>query len=136
MTEYYSRKKFVSKFGKAALASIFLNNCKNKIRDTNIVFILSDDLSKYDVSCYGNSAIKTPNIDRIAEEGLKFHRAYTPTAMCAPARASLYTGLYPHRNGVHMNHGSTKSSVSSLPIYLNELGYRAVSYTHLRAHET
>lgn len=124
MTEYYSRKKFVSKFGKAALASIFLNNCKNKIHDTNIVFILSDDLSKYDVSCYGNSAIKTPNIDRIAEEGLKFHRAYTPTAMCAPARASLYTGLYPHRNGVHMNHGSTKSSVLSLPIYLNELGYR------------
>jgi len=66
---------------------------KNKLSDRpNIIFILSDDHSKSYVRCYGNEDIKTPNLDRLAEEGIKFTRAYTTAPQCVPSRASLMTG--------------------------------------------
>jgi len=95
-----------------------------KDRLQNIILILSDDHGQKDSGCYGNSVVKTPNIDRIASAGMKFHRAFTPTAMCAPSRSTLFTGLYPHRHGCHMNHGSVFEEIKSLPYYLQPLGYR------------
>lgn len=92
----------------------------------NIILFVGDDHSVWDAGCYGNKVVKTPNLDRLAGAGMRFDRAFTVTAMCAPARSMLYTGLYPHRNGCHMNHGSTKQDVKSLPHYLKPLGYRVV----------
>jgi len=90
----------------------------------NIVLFLADDQGIDDVGCYGNSVIRTPNIDRLAAEGLRFNLAFTSTAMCSPSRSALYTGLYPHRNGCHPNHSSIKPGVKTLPGYLAPLGYR------------
>jgi N-sulfoglucosamine sulfohydrolase len=100
----------------------------------NIVLFLADDQSVWDLGCYGNPAIRTPNMDQLASEGLRFNRAFTSTAMCAPSRSMLYTGLFPHRNGCHMNHGTTREGVKSLPHYLKPLGYRVVlaGKTHIK----
>lgn len=100
----------------------------------NFIFFLGDDHSTFDTGCYGNSVVRTPNLDRLAREGMRFDRAFTTTAMCAPARSMLYTGLYPHRNGCHMNHGTTRADVKSLAHYLTPLGYRVVlaGKTHIK----
>jgi len=68
----------------------------------NIVFILADDLGYADLSCYGVSEIKTPNLDRMAKEGMRFTNFYTPACVCTPSRASLMTGCYPKRVGLHV----------------------------------
>lgn len=67
----------------------------------NIIVILSDDMGYSDLGCYGGE-IATPNLDRLAENGLRFTQFYN-TARCCPTRACLLTGLYPHQAGVgHM----------------------------------
>ena len=64
----------------------------------NVIVIMADDLGYSDLSCYGGE-IETPNIDRLAEEGLRF-TGFKNTARCAPSRASLLTGRYQHSVGV------------------------------------
>ncbi|HQR41622.1 MAG TPA: sulfatase-like hydrolase/transferase, partial [Gemmatales bacterium] len=61
----------------------------------NIVFILADDLGCFELGCYGQQKIKTPNIDRLAERGMKFTRFYAGNNVCAPSRCSLLTGKHP-----------------------------------------
>lgn len=60
----------------------------------NIIFILSDDLAQGDLGCYGQTLIKTPNLDRMAQEGTRYMQGYSGTTVCAPSRASLITGLH------------------------------------------
>ncbi|HML48203.1 MAG TPA: sulfatase [Clostridia bacterium] len=66
----------------------------------NIVFILIDDMGWRDLSCCGSDFYETPNIDRLAREGMRFERAYAACPVCSPTRASLLTGKYPARVGV------------------------------------
>ncbi|MDF1852787.1 MAG: sulfatase-like hydrolase/transferase [Verrucomicrobiales bacterium] len=66
----------------------------------NIVLIFADDLGYGDLSCYGATKLKTPNIDRLAEEGRKFTDAHSASAVCTPSRYALVTGEYPHRRGL------------------------------------
>ena len=63
----------------------------------NFVFILADDLGVRDLGCYGSDYYRTPCLDALAREGIRFTRAYTDSHVCSPTRASLLTGLYPHR---------------------------------------
>lgn len=65
----------------------------------NILLILADDLGYGDLSCYGSSAIRTPNIDSLAKSGMKFTQFYSGSSVCSPARAALMTGRYPIRAG-------------------------------------
>lgn len=67
----------------------------------NVVFILSDDQGSWSLGCYGNEEIKTPNIDRIAKQGVRFDNFYCVSPVCSPARASLLTGKIPSQHGVH-----------------------------------
>lgn len=67
----------------------------------NIIFILADDLGYADLSSYGADDIATPNIDRLANEGILFRDHYTPANTCSPSRAALLTGRYPPRTGVN-----------------------------------
>ena len=67
-------------------------------RPPNIVLIMSDDMGYSDIGCYGGE-IQTPNLDRLAANGLRFTQFYN-TARCCPTRACLLTGLYPHQTGV------------------------------------
>lgn len=68
----------------------------------NIVFILADDLGYTDLSCYGAPKIVTPNLDKLASEGIRFTNFYAPAGVCTPTRASLMTGCYPKRVGLHV----------------------------------
>src|ERR1700761_5649735 len=63
----------------------------------NIVLILADDLGINDLACYGRKEHQTPNLDRLAEEGMRFTCAYTAQSICSPSRAALMTGKCPAR---------------------------------------
>lgn len=90
----------------------------------NIVLILSDQ-QRYDtISAYGlNDICKTPNIDALADEGMKFTNAFTSSPICAPSRASVMTGLYPHNHGVIDNFTDIKDGTPLLGECMNEQGY-------------
>jgi arylsulfatase A len=72
-------------------------------RPPNIVFIVADDLGYGDVSCYGQQRFQTPNIDRLAAEGMKFTQGYAGTAVCSPSRSSLFTGQHTGHTPVRGN---------------------------------
>ena len=69
----------------------------------NILFVMTDDQAQAALSVYGNGILKTPNMDRIGNEGLRFDQAFVTTSVCAPSRASYLTGLYAHSHGVTSN---------------------------------
>jgi len=96
---------------------ILLAACMNAVeaRKPNIIFIMADDLGYHELGCYGQKWIKTPNIDRIAAEGIKFTQFYSGQAVCAPARCVLLTGkhtghAYIRTNGnpKHLQHFAPK----------------------------
>src|SRR5262245_52523645 len=72
-------------------------------RPPNVVFILADDLGAYELGCYGQKKIKTPNIDKLAESGLKFTQFYAGNNVCAPSRCCLMTGKHPGHATVRDN---------------------------------
>jgi N-sulfoglucosamine sulfohydrolase len=63
-----------------------------------ILLIVSEDHGQH-LSCYGDTIINTPSLDKIAREGVLFNNAYITTSVCSPSRSSILTGLYPHQNG-------------------------------------
>ena len=65
-----------------------------EVKKTNVIYILADDLGYGDLSCYGQKKFQTPNIDRLAKEGLKFTAHYSGNTVCAPSRAVLMTGQH------------------------------------------
>lgn len=97
----------------------------------NVVFILADDLTKWDVGCYGSQDSKTPAIDQLAADGMKFSRCYQAAPMCSPTRHNLLTGVYPVRTGAYPNHTYAKKGTKSIVHYLQPLGYR-VAYSGKR----
>lgn len=70
-------------------------------RPPNFVFLFADDLGYADLGCYGSDKIATPNLDRMAAEGIRFNDFYTGEPVCTPTRAALMTGCYPKRVGLH-----------------------------------
>jgi N-sulfoglucosamine sulfohydrolase len=95
----------------------------------NIVMIVSDDHGQDDLGCYGNTAIKTPHLDALAREGIRFTNAYCTSASCSASRSVILTGLYNHANGQYghehsFHHFSTFENVRSLPVILADNGYR------------
>ncbi len=90
----------------------------------NIVFILADDCTIWDIGCYGSKDSKTPNIDKLASEGIKFNHCYQAAPMCSPTRHNIYTGLYPVKTGAYPNHSNAYSDTKSIVQYLKPLGYR------------
>ncbi len=90
----------------------------------NILIFIADDLAWNEIGCYGGTNVKTPNIDKLAKEGILFNNMYSSTSMCCPTRASIYTGLYPMHHGVVRNHEPSKENIKSVAHYLGEMGYR------------
>lgn len=89
----------------------------------NIIIIMADDLDSRQLSCYGGKNMKTPHIDALAKDGLKFNQMIASETMCVPTRASLFTGLYPLRHGSFQNHKRVYDSLKSVCHYLGDLGY-------------
>ena len=82
------------------LTFLFCGTSPCSEKKLNVLFIISDDLTYTALSCYGNTVCKTPNIDRLAERGTRFTRAYCQGTYCGPSRASFMSGYYPHATGV------------------------------------
>lgn len=81
--------------------SVYSSTCqKSNYERPNVIFILIDDLGWGDLGCYGNNFNETPNIDRLAAEGIRFNCAYASSTVCSPSRAGLLTGQTPPRNGI------------------------------------
>ena len=93
----------------------------------NIVVFLADDLSWGDCSPYAKSGIATPNMDRLARDGMTFDHAYVASPSCAPSRAALLTGLYPVRSGSMFNHQRPDPKHKRWPAYFKELGYEVAA---------
>src|SRR2546430_12320360 len=70
-------------------------------RSPNVVIILTDNQGAWTLGCYGNPDIRTPHIDRLASEGMRFTRALSSNPVCSPTRATFLTGLLPSQHGVH-----------------------------------
>ena len=81
----------------------------------NVIFILSDDQGSVDAGCYGSTDLQTPNIDRIAKEGVRFTQFYSNAPICSPSRAAILTGKTPYSAGVPGNAGSSALSKQGLP---------------------
>jgi N-sulfoglucosamine sulfohydrolase len=94
----------------------------------NVVIFLTDDHSQRDSTPYGARDLRTPNMQRLADAGLTFTRAFVASPSCAPSRAALLTGLMPARNGAEPNHSKPRPEVKKWPAYLHELGYEAVAF--------
>src|SRR5436305_819409 len=93
-------------------------------RRPNILLILADDLGRSDLGCYGGE-IRTPNLDRLAQGGLRFTQFYN-CARCCPSRACLLTGLYPHQAGVGL-----MNEDQQLPGYRGRLTDRCATLAEL-----
>jgi arylsulfatase A-like enzyme len=100
----------------------------------NVVFILTDNHGPWTLGCYGNKEIRTPNIDRMAEEGMLFTHCFSSNAVCSPTRATYLTGLIPSQHGVHCYLGGGYAQVGpdafntieefhTLPEIMAESGY-------------
>ena len=101
-----------------------LGKTDNNVDRPNIVVFVADDLLSSELSCYGGRNIRTPNIDRLAKEGVKFTNNFASASMSVPIRASMYTGLYPVRHGSYQNHKATFEGTKTVNEYMKEEGYR------------
>ncbi|RYX86433.1 sulfatase atsG [bacterium] len=127
-----NRRRFLQQVAAPAALMLFANNAlaqttPQKTANTakpNIVVMIADDLTYSDLGCWGNKDVKTPNLDRLAAQGMRLTSCYTTAPVCSPTRQALYTGLYPVRSGAYPNHAIVKPGVKSLPHYLKPLGYR------------
>jgi len=124
-----SRRDFLRYAGLAAASAVTGRGLSPTAKSAtqgrpNILIIMADDCTHNDLPIYGGQNAATPNIDRLASDGLVFNRAYLASAMCQPCRAELYTGLYPMRNGCAWNHSASRPDVTSMPHHLKPLGYR------------
>ncbi len=96
-----------------------------RAQQPNIIFILADDLGYGDVGCYGSALIKTPHIDALAKNGMRFTQFYAGSTVCAPSRASLMTGKHTGHNLIRGNGEIPLPETDSiLPQFLHQAGYR------------
>ena len=116
-----NRRGFLQSAAAAAAAMPFAG-C-SRTRRPNVVFVLSDDLRWDCLGVAGHPFLKTPNIDRIANEGIRFSNAFCTSSLCSPSRASFLSGLYAHSHQVINNFTEFPANIPSYPQRLHDDGY-------------
>lgn len=117
------------------LLAMFAGLAQAEQAPVNVLFILTDNQSASLLGTYGNPEIRTPNVDQLAAQGIKFNRAYAVNGMCSPTRATLMTGLMPSQHGIHNwlddamlkewpQSWSAIAEFRTLPLTLKNRGYR------------
>jgi arylsulfatase A-like enzyme len=125
----------------AILSMILLARCSpDRASESrpNILFIMADDHALRAISAFGSDLIDTPNIDRIAKEGVLFENSFVTNSICAPSRAVLLTGKYSHRNGLRDNRDEFDGSQETFPKLLQRVGYQTamIGKWHLKTDPT
>ena len=107
------------------LAAAGLSACSDAVEQErpNIIFIMTDDHATQAMSCYGGNLIETPNMDRIADEGMRFDNCYATNALSGPSRACILTGKFSHKNGFTDNASTFDGSQLTFPKVMRENGY-------------
>jgi arylsulfatase A-like enzyme len=130
MAQRVSRRVFLKSVGLTAAAALFPIGCKAaEPKPLNVILIYADDLGYGDVGCYGATRVQTPNIDRIAREGVRFVNAHSASATCTPSRYALMTGEYAWRKkGTGVLPGDARLIVEpgrvTLPSLMQQAGYK------------
>ena len=96
------KRNLISLFAAVCLGATAVAKTPLPAEKPNVIFILMDDMGCSDVSCYGAKKVKTPHIDRLAAEGIKFTDFHTAASTCSPSRAAFLTGAYPQRCGLYL----------------------------------
>jgi N-sulfoglucosamine sulfohydrolase len=130
------RRTFLGTLGMSAslaLTGPLISTAATKTpQSPNILWIISDDHSRNDLACFGHPLVKTPNIDRLACEGMRFTNAFAVAPTCAPTRSGLITGMYPISIGAHNQRNDEAilpEHVRLLPEYFSKAGYFCVNTT-------
>lgn len=100
----------------------------------NVVLIISDDHGWRDARCYGNTDIRTPHLDRLAGEGMRFSHAFAASTLCSPSRAAIDTGLMPFRNGGHVFGGHLHKGTKTIAHHFRDLGYQTANIGKFSKH--
>ena len=120
-----TRREFIAAVGAAAAAATAHAAAPAAGRKPNIVYIMSDELGYYELSCMGNTHFKTPNIDRLAADGVRFTQALAGSSVCAPTRCCLMTGKHSGHTSVRSNGGGTplRAGEQTVASVLKSVGY-------------
>ena len=121
-----TRREFLRQFctGVAALTLSGSSKAAAAAKRPNIIYIMSDDHATHALSCYGSTINETPNLDRLAKDGMRFENCFCTNSICTPSRATVLTGKYSHKNGTYVLNTAFDRDQASFPKLLQAAGYR------------